>query len=214
MQPPDSDEQLIADAGRGDAEAFRALVERHHAGVMQFVQRFLGLRDRDAAEDVAQEVFLAAWKAAGRFRPRAKVRTWLLRMAANACLNHRRGARRRRTQPLEAAGEVVVAGGWRADDPAAAALRDEGARELAAAVDALPDKQRAAILLRHYHDLSYADIAETLETSVSAVETLLFRARASLGRMLAPAAGSKKTEGPPQVSAALGVQSPVKGPVR
>jgi RNA polymerase sigma-70 factor (ECF subfamily) len=207
MPPRDDDEQLIAAAGQGDTEAFRALVERHHAGVIRFVQRFLGTREREAAEDIAQEVFLAAWKAAPRFRPRARVLTWLLRISANASLTHRRAAARRKTQSLDAAAETPSSA--TDDDPAAAALRGERADELAAAVDALPDKQRAAIILRHYHDLSYSEIAETLETSVSAVETLLFRARGSLGRRLAMEESAK-----PQVSPPIGVQSTVKGPVR
>ena len=95
--PERQDEDLMVSAGRGDHEAFGALVERHHRAVVQFVYRYLGDVGRDDAEDVAQDVFLGAFRAAPAFRPRAKVQTWLLRIARNTCLNYRRSQRLRRT---------------------------------------------------------------------------------------------------------------------
>lgn len=193
------DEALLAAAGAGDRDAFNELVERYQRVVVQFVYRFLGPAGRSDAEDIAQEVFIRAWKHAARFEPRAKVLTWLLRIATNVSLNERRRRALRRAFGLEAVPEDAVSSSDFA--PAADLEADDTAAEVRAALLTLPDKQRAAVVLRHYHDLSYAEIAETLKTSVSAVESLLFRARRSLQDRLAGG------ENPPQVAPTGGVQS-------
>jgi RNA polymerase sigma-70 factor (ECF subfamily) len=177
--PDRDDTALLLAAGEGDRQAFAALVERHHRAIIQFAHRFLSTADRATAEDIAQQVFIAAWKAAPSFKPRAAVRTWLLRIATNICLNHQRTRRRKPTTPLVGEPDAHASAG-RAAPPDEAALDAERAARLQAAVDALPPTQRAAILLRHIHDLSYAEIAAVLETSISAVESLLFRARSRL----------------------------------
>jgi len=181
---PDADDtSLLLAAGRGDRHAFGELVERHHRAVVRFVHRYLGVADRATAEDIAQEVFLAAWKAAPRFRPRAAVRTWLLGITTNVCLNHQR---RRRRRPSVALTDAVAARqvDQGAEQPEAGTLADERSRRLEAALAELPANQRAAIVLRHSHGLSYAEIAAVLRTSVSAVESLLFRSRRRLARVL------------------------------
>jgi len=179
------DTALLLAAGKGDREAFGVLVERHHRAIIRFAHRFLSTADRATAEDIAQQVFLAAWKAAPAFEPRAAVKTWLLRITTNTCLNHQRTRRRKPTTPL--AGEPAAdASAGRAAPPETAALEEERAHRLQSAVDALPANQRAAILLRHVHDLSYAEIAAVLETSISAVESLLFRARNRLRAVIDP----------------------------
>ena len=96
-----TDEELLSAAGRGDRGAFGELVERHHRAVVHFVHRFIGSGDRGTVEDLAQDVFLNAWKAARSFSPRAKVLTWLLHIAKNTCLNYQRRQRLRRTAPLD-----------------------------------------------------------------------------------------------------------------
>jgi len=186
-------------AGRGDREAFADLIERHQGAVIQFIFRFLGTVGRDTAEDLAQDVFLKAWTSARSYRPKAKVLTWLLHLARNTALNYRRGQRLRRTVPLEHAGERAAAGP--ADAGAASAER---AAEVQAAIAALPDKQRATIILRHYLGLAYTDIAETQGVSIAAVESLLFRARDSLRTSLGPP--QRKDESAPQVSAPSGAE--------
>ena len=192
------DEKLLLDAGRGDQRAFGVLVERHHRAIIQFAHRFLGDIGRDVADDLAQEVFLSAWKSAATFKPRAKVSTWLFRIATNACLNYRRRSRLRRTVALEDRREAEVPGP--SDRPA----DHEHAGVVREAVADLPANQRAAIVLRHFHDFSYAEIAEVLETSVSAVESLLFRARRGLKETLTVA---RDNSAPPQVFPALGAES-------
>lgn len=181
--PERNDTTLLLAAGKGDRPAFGELVERHHRGVIHFVHRFLSTADRATAEDIAQEVFLAAWKAAPGFNPRAAVRTWLWRIATNICLNHNRTRRRKPTVPL--AGEPAAAGhSANSTNPESAAIDEEQTARLEAAVAALPAGQRSAILLRHFHDLSYAEIASVLQTSVSAVESLLFRGRQNLKKAM------------------------------
>jgi RNA polymerase sigma-70 factor (ECF subfamily) len=180
--PQRSDEELMLAAGQGDRRAFGVLVERHGATVVRFVQRFLGDIGRETAEDLAQDVFLKAWKAAAKFTPQAKVLTWLLRITTNTCLNHRRGQRLRRfvffgNDPVP---DVASRASESGDDEES---RDRG-RFVRTAVAALPANQRAAVVLRHYHDFSYSQIAEVLELSVPAVESLLFRARRRLEKTL------------------------------
>ena len=157
-----NDEDLMLATGQGDNRAFAILVERHHRSVVQFIYRFLGNSDRETAEDLAQDVFMSAFKAAGSYQPRAKVITWLFRMARNAALNYRRGQRLRRTETLRSdAAAPAATGGARSAE--AGAIADEEAARIRRAVAALPATQRAAIILRHFHDFTYSDIADVLE---------------------------------------------------
>lgn len=171
-------------AGQGDREAFGILVERHRCAVAQFAYRFLAIPDRGTAEDLAQDVFLAAWKAAPAFRPRAGVLTWLLRITTNICLNYRRDSRLRKAATLDADGTSarVVSD---IDCPMTRAAECEQAVSVRMAIADLPANQRAAILLRHFQGLCYREIADVLDTSVPAVESLLFRARRTLHTTLA-----------------------------
>lgn len=189
-----TDEELLLASGRGDREAFALLVERHQRAVIHFAHRFLATADRATAEDLAQQVFLGAWKYAATFQPRAKVKTWLFRIATNTCLNYRRHERTRLSaESLEGSQRELP------DDNSDAADRRlsdrERARQVRAAVATLPADQRVAIVLRHFHEFSYAEIAEIIGTTVSAVDALLHRARRSLRAEL----GAKKKEDSPQV---------------
>jgi RNA polymerase sigma-70 factor (ECF subfamily) len=200
--PEAKDEDLLIAAGQGDRTSFSALVERHHRSVLSFIYRFLSNVDSNTAEDLAQDVFLSAWKSAPRFQPRAKVSTWLLRITTNACLNHQRSRRLRRAVSLggiEAEGKLAARG----DTGEARMSAGEREAEVRRAVAGLPSAQRAAIVLRHYENLAYAEIAEVLEVSVSAVESLLFRARKSLRNTL----GSESAGESPQVLPELGAES-------
>jgi RNA polymerase sigma-70 factor (ECF subfamily) len=190
------DDELVLAAARGDPGAFAFLVERHHGALMQFVCRFLGLADRNQAEDLAQDVFLAAWKAAPTFRPRpgVLVLSWLLRIATNICLNYRRGACLRVAASLDR-DPCAVPESADCAEPEITALAQERAECVRAALAELPPMQRAALILREYHDLSYAEIAEVIDTSVSAVEALLFRGRSRLRDLLT----AEEFEPPPQV---------------
>jgi len=200
--PRRTDEALLLAAGRGDREAFGLLVERQHRAVVQFIHRFLVTTDRATVEDLAQDVFLGAWKAATSYRPRAKVSTWLLRITTNVCLNYRRSRRLRRMIALDG-DRVAECAGSQAERADVLAAANEEARGVRAAVASLPPSQRAAIVLRHFQGLSYAEISDVLDVSVSAVESLLFRARSTLRVTL----GAKENRASPQVSAQWGAKT-------
>ena len=179
----DGDKRLLEASAGGDRDAFGLLAERHYRAIVQYIHGFLGTVDHATAEDLAQEVFLAAWRAAPFFRRQATVLTWLSRIATNACLDHWRRGRRHYTaslDPDQALDDRVSA----TEHSEARAIAREQAAELQKAMADLPAKQRAAILLRHFVGLSYVEIADALDTSIPAVESLLFRARRSLQRTL------------------------------
>ncbi|MEK7469022.1 MAG: sigma-70 family RNA polymerase sigma factor [Planctomycetota bacterium] len=161
------DEQLVALSARGQKDAFEVLVKRHQRKVAGLAYRFTG--SRTDAEDLAQDVFLAAWTAASRWRPEAKFGTWLYRVTANACLNWKRRSRPALVENLDArpaAGESAEA---------ALARREEG-EAVGAAVRALPPNQRMALVLRRFEGRSNRQVAEAMDCSEGAVEGLLQRA--------------------------------------
>jgi RNA polymerase sigma-70 factor, ECF subfamily len=166
-----ADHDLMARTAQGDARAFRMLARRHAGRALGLARRILG--NEAAAEEIVQDAFLRVWTYAPRWRPEAAFRTWLYRIVVNLCLNAKR---RPPDLPLDAARDVA--------DPAAAADTRLEARErdrrLAAAVDALPERQRAAIVLTYQEGLSNAEVAAVLDTSVSGIETLLVRAKREL----------------------------------
>src|SRR5450830_572621 len=175
----DSDEALMARIARGDERAFRALASRHLPVMLGLARRILG--NAADAEDVAQEAMLRVWTHAPRWQPLAAFRTWLTRVVVNLCLDRKRKAR---WVGLDAAGEIVDP----APDAGEKAEHNERERLLAAAVAELPARQRTAIVLTYSEGMSNAQVAEILDTSVAAVETLLVRGkqnlRARLGHLI------------------------------
>jgi RNA polymerase sigma-70 factor (ECF subfamily) len=171
----DSDEALMARIARGDQPAFRALARRHLPAMVGLARRILG--NAADAEDVAQEAMLRVWTHAPRWQPLAAFKTWLTRVVVNLCLDRKRRAP---WVELEAAGDIV--------DPSPGAGEkaevDERERTVAAAIDKLPARQRSAIMLTYGEGMSNAEVAEILDTSVSAVETLLVRGKQNLRRAL------------------------------
>lgn len=171
------DEELMRRVARGDRAAFDLLARRHVAASIGFARRVLG--NAADAEEVVQEAMLRVWTHAPRWRPEARFRTWLYRIVFNLCLNRRR-------RPAFAS--LADAGDLAATEPDAAAQLEAGERDraVAAAIAALPERQRAAIVLTYDQGLGNAETAAVLGTSVSAVETLLVRAKQALRRALAP----------------------------
>jgi RNA polymerase sigma-70 factor (ECF subfamily) len=169
------DEDLMARIAGGDRAAFNMLARRHVGPVVRLATHIL--RNRAEAEDVAQDAMLRVWTNAPRWKPVARFRTWLTRVVVNLCLDRKR---RGGWLPIEAAGEIADP----APDAGARLEADDAEHRLAAAIAELPPRQRAAIALTYGEGLSNADAADVLETSVSAIETLLSRAKANLRKEL------------------------------
>jgi len=169
----------------GNEDAFREVVERHQRAVINVIYRSLG--DAWEAEDLAQRVFVQVYRSAARYRPTAKFTTWLFTIVHNAILNEHRRRARHAAESLEALaepGNPEAAGVQLADstaaDPAQEAAHRELQERIREMIGRLPDPQRTAVILCRYEGLSYEEIAQVLRCSVSAVKSLLHRARQTL----------------------------------
>jgi len=182
-----SSEDLMARIAEGDEDAFEILVNRHQTFVLNLIYRFVG--DRTQAKDLSQEVFLRVWQAAKTYKPKAKFTTWIYRIASNVCLNELKSARRRRwfrfLQSDEESGKTNEEN-FSDDLPSAEdlLLTRERNCQLSEALQSLPANQRMALILKRYDDLSYEEIARIMDCSVSAVESLLVRAKRTLHERL------------------------------
>lgn len=186
----DDDAALMLRVQRGDLGAFEALVEKYRQPVFNFIQRTL--HDADETEDLSQQVFVQAWKAAGRYRVASRFSTWLFTIARNLCLNELRRRGRHPTESLDAPrGPNDVLPERELEDVrgpgvVGEVLLDELEQKIEEALAALPEMQRSAILLFREKDLAYEDIAAILEVSVSATKSLIHRGRETLKRRLKP----------------------------
>lgn len=170
------DAALVRLAQAGRREAFDVIVQRHQRHVYQLCYRFVGSHE-DAA-DLAQDVFVRAYRALRGFKGQSAFSTWLYRIGVNVCLN-RKALKTPRFETLQAVEPVATS--ERAD---AALLRAERATRVRAAVARLPRKQRATLILRTYHDLPHDEIARILGSSVGAVKANFFHALANLKKLL------------------------------
>ncbi len=179
----DDDAQLMCRARDGDPEAFAELFRRWRRPMVRFAVRFCGRQDR--GEELAQDIFLKIYRARARYVPREAFRSYIFRVATNHCINEVRRAEHRHrggsvdAMPIEPGDD---------DRPGADALvhADRIQKAVRSAVAALPETQRAALLLQKEHGLPLTEIADNLETTVSAVKSLLNRARKKLTAELAP----------------------------
>jgi RNA polymerase sigma-70 factor, ECF subfamily len=187
-----ADRALVARSQQGDRDAFSSLVVRYQDRVLNLAFRRLG--DRDVALDVAQEVFLKAYRALDRFQGDAKFFTWLFRITMNETITARRkGERQMGGRRGPASLDHATAGGDQLPEPAAGAEgpsdlveRQDDQAMVQAAIEELDDELAQVILLRDIEGLSYQEVAETLELPLGSVKSRLYRARQALKARLAP----------------------------
>lgn len=176
-----SDAGLVEECLRGDSSAFDELVRRYKDRVYNVVYRFLG--NHEDAQDVAQEVFVRAYKSLNQFEGRAKVYTWLYSIAANLSRNRLRDTNRKGRnrgtsfEAREEAGRVTADGNASPRDQVQAAELEE---VLQACLDELPDHYRITFVLRTFEDLSYDEIADAMGVTLGTVKSRLNQARRML----------------------------------
>jgi len=173
-----SDEELVALVAVGNHDAFQTLMARHARLVFSVAYRHLGVRED--AEDIVQDTFTRVLKAAPRYRPDAPFRTYLLTIVTRLCLNRRARANTRSEETRDPMSEVFRRVQTHGPSPEEVLLQDERARAVRRAILALPEDQRMALILFRFEGLSYEAIAVLLGRRVSAITSLLWRARQRL----------------------------------
>ena len=183
-----SDEHLIGALARGDNDALRILVERYSPSIYRFSVRYTG--DASLAEDVAQEVFLRLFLHAKKYTAGRSFRTWLFTIVRNVSIDLARPYSHRKSVSLKGYGdagreeftpESIANGSLSQEDQVA---NREKRKRIIDAVQDLPERQRAAIILKYYEDMSTREIAGVLHKTVSSVEALLARAKHNLAELL------------------------------
>ncbi len=175
------DTALVAECLAGTQGAFDLVVERYRRPIYQLCYRFVG--SHEDASDLTQDVFLRAFRGLKSFRGQAALSTWLYRIGVNVCLNRvsvKRPLDNTTSEPIDVHDFVDA----RSDSPADRLLRQERSAHVRAAIARLPEKQRATLILRTYHELSHQEIADVLGSSVGAVKANFFHALANLKKIL------------------------------
>jgi RNA polymerase sigma-70 factor (ECF subfamily) len=177
------DKRLMARLAEKDEDALRELIEKHQGAVYGTIAKMLG--DPVEAQDLAQQVFVRVYRAAGTYRATAQFKTWMFTILRNLVFNEHRRRSRASFLPLHPPEHEGGPGGLDLPDlgnrmPDEEVLQKEMMAAVERAILTLPEQQRLAIVLRRYDEFSYEQIAELLRTSVPATKSLLFRARESL----------------------------------
>ncbi len=177
-------ELMLQVQATSDHQVFRELIERHQSVVIGTIAKMLGRASE--AEDIAQQVFLRLWKARHRYQPNAKFTTYLFTITRNLVFNEtRRRSRRKESSLDQQQDEYQLEPPTQArHQPDQQQLNAELREAIDQAIEALPEKQRMAVVLRRYQNLPYEEIAAVLDLSVSAVKSQLFRARHTLRESL------------------------------
>ena len=169
---------LVTACLAGQPGAFDLIVERHRRPIYQLCYRFVG--NHEDASDLSQDVFLRAFRGLRNFKGQSSLGTWLYRIGVNVCLN-RISVKTPISEPIDKHQHVE----GRHESPSDRMLRGERAMQVRAAIARLPRKQRAALILRTYHDMSHQEIADALGSSVGAVKANVFHALQNLKKLLA-----------------------------
>jgi RNA polymerase sigma-70 factor (ECF subfamily) len=183
-----SDSLLVERVQQGDKSAFDILVGKYQHKIIKLVGRYV--RDPDEAMDVAQEAFIKAYRALGSFRGDSAFYTWLYRIAINTAKNYLAAARRRPedfNMDLQDPEQYELHGRLSSlDTPEGNVLSEEIRQTVNAAIEALPEDLRTAIILREMEGMSYEEIATTMECPVGTVRSRIFRAREAIDKQLKP----------------------------
>jgi RNA polymerase sigma-70 factor (ECF subfamily) len=171
------DRTLVAAFLAGRREAFDLIVVRHRRPIYQLCYRFVG--NHEDASDLAQDVFVRAFKGLAKFKGDSSLATWLYRVGVNTCLN-RVAVKKPQTESIDAVPRIDE----RAENPLDMVMRDERAVVVRRAIEQLPPKQRATLVLRVYQEMSHEEIANVLGSSVGAVKANFFHALGNLKRLL------------------------------
>jgi RNA polymerase sigma-70 factor (ECF subfamily) len=182
------DQALVEQVQQGDKQAFDVLVLKYQNKIIQLVNRYV--HDTDEARDVAQEAFIKAYRAIGRFRGDSAFYTWLYRIAINTAKNYLVASGRRPPRSdIDAVDAEQYEGATGLKEyatPERLLLKDEIKEAIATAIDELPDDLRTAITLRELEGLSYEEIAQTMECPIGTVRSRIFRARDAIDTRLKP----------------------------
>lgn len=180
------DNDFLQRLQRGDSDAFTQLVDQYQHKVTNICYRFL--HNKEDAQDVAQEVFLAVYKSLGSFRQEAKLSTWIYRIAVTRSLNflkkRNRKARFEQVRDMLTFKEEASIDTASVTTPEKKLEQQEQLRILQQAIGSLPKNQKIAFTLSQYNGVKYAEIANIMNTTVSSVESLIFRARKNLQKKL------------------------------
>jgi RNA polymerase sigma-70 factor (ECF subfamily) len=177
----DLDTQLMIRVQRDDAHSFGELLNRNRSLVINYLSRMVV--NRAIAEELAQDVFIRVYRSRRAYLPTAKFSTWLYRIATNVALNYFRDEKRTQTQISLDAQDAVHVRREAADRTLLIEdrlVREVAARQIRQSIRALPPKQRAAVIMHKYNEMDYAQIANVLGCSASAVKALMFRAYETL----------------------------------
>lgn len=178
---PDNEQTLIHRAQKGDHDAFAALVDGHQRYIYNLALRVV--KDENEALDLTQETFVRAWTALPNFKGQSQLRTWLYRIVTNLCYNRLPGLRRSLSDLGDDVMEDIPEPQY--NSPASEFESNETRRHLHQAMDELEANYKVLITLRYQHELSYEEIASTLNLPLGTVKTGIFRAKEQLRKALA-----------------------------
>jgi len=173
------DEKLIVKLKEGDSSAFDEVVTTYQSMVINVCYGFTG--NREDAEDIAQDVFIKVWEKIQSFKSESSLKTWIYRIAVNTSLNF---IRKQKFHALLENLDNAFSFATKGPDPEEADREKEQKNRVREAIRLLPKNQRIAITLKNMRDLSYHEIAEIMEATVSSVESLIFRAKKNLRKKL------------------------------
>jgi RNA polymerase sigma-70 factor (ECF subfamily) len=178
-----TDAEVMLRVKAGDQSAFDFLVQKYRRPLVSFMYRMA--RNTAAAEDLAQEVFLRVYRSRGSYEASAKFTTWLYRIATNLAVNHARDTRKERPEVTVSLDEPDEETGTTMDVADGTMTAEESlVRAIRSKVEALPERQKLAVIMHKYQQMDYKQIADVLKLSESATKSLLFRAYETLREQL------------------------------